>query len=191
MRPASSDMVRWIAWERSSKSESLDRSLGTPSTLRLTVIPMISFSQFLSVLMSDVRVISLSRIIASPCTRLVPAETAFSPRLCRTASRNSLASPANLWNSRAAFLLRTAFVASRAASLALLACTHARELKTTPAMLAIVPTVANTQFHASTVMRSSFARCRWQHSTPEFPSAARRAPASRGRGRAAGGCARW
>jgi len=42
--------------------------------------------------------------------------------------------------------------------LAAFACRQARQLKTTPAMLATVPTMVNSQFHALAVIRPSFAR---------------------------------
>jgi hypothetical protein len=67
------------------------------------------------------------------------------------------ASPASLRTSWEVFRFRTASVASRAASFAFPACTHAIELNTTPAMLATVPTMVNNQFQSLAVIHTSFA----------------------------------
>jgi hypothetical protein len=62
-------------------------------------------------------------------------------------------------HSWAVSLAFTVLLASSAARFAPLACTHAIQLKTTPAMLATVPAMAKNQFQSLDVIQASFTRC--------------------------------
>jgi hypothetical protein len=89
---------------------------------------------------------------------LFAASIALFVSLACTDATRPFASDASLRNSSAVSRIRTDFAASSAAFLAPKACTHAIQLKTTPAMLAIVPTMVNNQFQAPAVIQASFAQ---------------------------------